>query len=195
MKRNLFISILFAVLACVPLLTAQAQVSFNFMDTTNSTIRFAQPSPNGGLASVTFSVGANIPKTSTIVTVKAAWNVQSNMPVRIQWCPLTNGKYPPANAQTLPNPAANATQFPFVANATGMMVLQYQDSATAPWTSFDEVTVMDNFNNPVLNNAVNAAATGFTFSFKSKDGTKGASVIIIITSTTETPWMPPGHKK
>jgi len=165
---------------------------FSFLKSQLNGMPVDTASPNGNTAWLGFgSITNPAPATSQTVTWTQPTSVDS---FTILYAPATSMAAPFPTSSVVTN--SGTVSLP--AGARSILVPLYKKlSVGTKWTPFDSVSYTPYSPNltTYYGNSPGAQQGTVTANFKSTDGTKTASVIIIITSTTETPWMPPGHKK
>jgi hypothetical protein len=168
--------------------------SFIFMrgNTPSPSIQFQQPSPNGGLAWVVFDSITGIAPANSFSAIQPSG-------IRMAFCPANaSGNFTTNNVTILP---AGGGTLALPANSKAALVGLYQNLPDTNWVAFDSVMITSpngqptNLGSPFYISGGPPPGTNYTVAFKSKNGTKTASVVVVVTSTTETPWIPPGHKK
>src|SRR4051812_40973250 len=156
---------------------------FNKGDMQVPAIQFAQPSPNGGMAWLGFQyINPQIQNPlsdSAYVTAGGAGGFRLLM------------GWPKANNDTAYDTSLvypNVGPFGLPPNGKAMLIPQYKiaPGPKSPWVPYDSVTLIAN-GNPVSSSTiltmVNSTGGTYQATFKSKDGSQGASVVVVITGT------------
>lgn len=170
-----------------------ASFIFNRGNTPVPSIQFQAPSTNGGLAWVQFD-SISTP-TAPMATINDTLLTNLGAGFEVVMCYANQAGNYTGPATVLP------TSGPLTLNpgTNGMMVALYKNAPTdTMWTPFDSVTITSpngeatNLGSPFYISGIGPPApTPYTIAFKSKDGTKSASVIVVVTSTALTPVLPP----
>ncbi len=212
MKNRLFLSIFLAALAGGAVLAgcsknSKTDVAVGGADTSQNppvliwnfnkgnhlvpSIQFAQPSPNGTLAWLGFqNIGPDIPCTvtdSAYVTAGGAGGFR----MLLGWPKSTNDTNYDDSAI---NPNVGTLG---LAQGKAMLIPQYKvgPGPNSPWIPYDSVTLIANgtpvSDSTVLYPVMSSPNANFQVNFKSKDGSQGASVVIVVASTAKLPVLPP----
>ncbi len=215
MKNRLFLSIFIAALAGGVMLsgcsknsktseadsaaTVNAGVSgsasfiFNRGNTPVPSIQFQAPSSNGGLAWVQFDSISTPTAPLASMSDTLLTNVGAGFQVVMCYANSAGNYAPPVTV--LPTSGTLSLN----PGTSGMMVAMYKNTPRdTMWTPFDSVTITSpngaptNLGSPFYITGIGPPTpTPYTIAFKSKDGTKSASVVVIVTSTALTPVLPP----
>jgi|GEM_PF-3875366 len=215
MKNRLFLSIFIAALAGGVMLsgcsknsktgeadsaaTVNAGVSglasfiFNRGNTPVPSIQFQTPSSNGGLAWVQFD--SITTPTAPMATISDTLLTNLGAGFEVVMCYANQAGNYKGPVTVLPT-SGTLNLNP---GTSGMMVALYKNLPTdTMWTPFDSVTITSpsgaptNLGSPFYISGIGPPTpTSYAIAFKTRGGTKSASVIVTVVSTALTPVLPP----
>ena len=170
-----------------------ASFIFNRGNTPVASIQFQTPSSNGGLAWVQFDSITTPTAPGTSINDTLLTGVSAGFQVVMCYANQSGNYTQPVTV--LPT-SGTLNLNP---GKSGMMVALYKNTPTdTGWTPFDSVSITSpnglatNLGSPFYITGVGPPSpTPYTIVFRSKDGTKSASVVAIVTSTAVGPSLPP----